>query len=953
MFDRLVGEAYVLMRADGRLLKKDISDTTKKNAKAYRDSFDREMKAANKIIETRFKKAIAQATAEVDFSKFRKEYGTVAATVKNIKRDLRGLVDTNMMTAKSATTVRSSLKEWAKEARKAEKEQERLSRQLVSFGDVFEKTTITRVRQFATAISQATQSDNFAKLRKDGEAVQETVARLTNRLHESRTEMALTESDIDKVTLSLHRWADAENRVEIASRDRGEVVTLRGRTVRRETSGIVKAMDAVDEATSKVNVAFGKAFGKGSRNDFLNFAGSVVSGLISIATAVPIKLAGLVTHIGDSFAEGFSAARAAGLARFASAGRGLTAIFSKGGGVAGAVIAAVAAMAAFGIALPAVISLVSGLVGAVTALVGAITIGLIGALLPLIPVLAAAAAGFGALGGAMLQFFNDDKNKKFIDGLKKSWKSFVTELTPSFKTFFTFVGGGLKGVLDTVKPGIKTFLDVFQRALGDKTSQRQLATWGASMSRMFNDLARASALFIDGLVAFFVPILPYAEKLTGYIGDLAERFAKWASSANGKNQISEFMETAWAAGKKVYEIVKTIGSILGTVFFEGTKGAGDSFLQDILTKLQEVDDFLDTAAGKQSLADWFKHAKKIGEDVGNIALKIGEVIDYLDSPAGRENAEKLMDAFVGIAGVAVQLASVADTVGRIVGAMANPAFSSGIALLNRLIGATAGEQRENPAASTPWDPSKSGLGKSSGVGLTVTPELNTAGLPPDIAKALTGKEVRGVKTLLKEYLVKISPDDLLYEEKRKAIEAYVFRDKRIPVKGNDALWQATKGTIAAYVFDPKTVQVRVAGPSQRELAALAEHVRSNLSRIKVRVAFIPTTGGRSMSGGVPVTASGGVFNGAQTRVIAEAGREAVVPLDRALSQVDPSVRALSAIAQGLKPPPTASGGTFGGGRGPVILEKGAVQISTQATDGRVILSTFTDHLDNALVGVGG
>ena len=74
MFDRLVGEAYVLMRADGRLLKKDISDTTKKNAKAYRDSFDREMKAANKIIESRFKKAIAQATAEVDFSKFREEY---------------------------------------------------------------------------------------------------------------------------------------------------------------------------------------------------------------------------------------------------------------------------------------------------------------------------------------------------------------------------------------------------------------------------------------------------------------------------------------------------------------------------------------------------------------------------------------------------------------------------------------------------------------------------------------------------------------------------------------------------------------------------------------------------------------------------------------------------------------------------------------------------------------
>jgi TP901 family phage tail tape measure protein len=50
--------------------------------------------------------------------------------------------------------------------------------------------------------------------------------------------------------------------------------------------------------------------------------------------------------------------------------------------------------------------------------------------------------------------------------------------------------------------------------------------------------------------------------------------------------------------------------------------------------------------------------------------------------------------------------------------------------------------------------------------------------------------------------------------------------------------------------------------------------------------------------GKPKTAVGGIFSGAQTRVIAEAGREAVVPLDRSLRSVDPSVRYLSAVAQG-------------------------------------------------------
>ena len=47
------------------------------------------------------------------------------------------------------------------------------------------------------------------------------------------------------------------------------------------------------------------------------------------------------------------------------------------------------------------------------------------------------------------------------------------------------------------------------------------------------------------------------------------------------------------------------------------------------------------------------------------------------------------------------------------------------------------------------------------------------------------------------------------------------------------------------------------------------------------------------------TASGGVFKRAQMRLIAEDGDEAVVPLRRPLSQVDPSVRALSAFAQGI------------------------------------------------------
>jgi phage-related protein len=92
---------------------------------------------------------------------------------------------------------------------------------------------------------------------------------------------------------------------------------------------------------------------------------------------------------------------------------------------------------------------------------------------------------------------------------------------------------------------------------------------------------------------------------------------------------------------------------------------------------------------------------------------------------------------------------------------------------------------------------------------------------------------------------------------------------------------------------------------------------------------------RNLTGGLvnlnipslPGLASGGLVFGPQRRLIGEAGPEAVVPLNRPLSQVDPAVRGLSAIAQGKGS--MASGGVVGTGR-VVNVEPGAIVIQTVA-----------------------
>jgi phage-related protein len=70
-------------------------------------------------------------------------------------------------------------------------------------------------------------------------------------------------------------------------------------------------------------------------------------------------------------------------------------------------------------------------------------------------------------------------------------------------------------------------------------------------------------------------------------------------------------------------------------------------------------------------------------------------------------------------------------------------------------------------------------------------------------------------------------------------------------------------------------------------------------------------------------ASGGVLMGPARILAGEAGPEAIVPLNRPLNQVDPSVRALSAFAQGFTP--MASGGIAGGRS--VTFAAGAFQIN--------------------------
>lgn len=112
---------------------------------------------------------------------------------------------------------------------------------------------------------------------------------------------------------------------------------------------------------------------------------------------------------------------------------------------------------------------------------------------------------------------------------------------------------------------------------------------------------------------------------------------------------------------------------------------------------------------------------------------------------------------------------------------------------------------------------------------------------------------------------------------------------------------------------------------------------NELSRDRSMTIRVTSTGG-VMIGDREITpyASGGIADKPHFGVFGEAGREALVPLDRPLAQVDPSVRALSAIAQGKAPAPTVSM------RPSVTFEAGAIVVQEAADARRTAIDVMNE-----------
>jgi hypothetical protein len=925
----LVGEAYVRITADTTAMRHAIDRDGKRAGKAYVNAFTKQVDSiADDRIRSIQRRLAAAMTDPREFDAMAKNFDNPREAADHFRAILVKLNTQGQMNKRFLRQYTAAVNSWEKATIKA---------------NVASIEAVQLAEQEAAARTvQNKQLTNFFRLQTEGYKRVQVAQRAQAR--EQRTVQN------KQLTNFFRLQTEGYKRLQVAQRAQARE-QARMRAQIDETTEVIERHDvhwvnsarlarvAIDRTSARVDrLAYftGRAFGKGSRNNFVNWVGSVVGGLASVAGKVitfPVKA---LTHVVDSFGTGFSAARAAGLGKFASGLRGLASVFGGKGGIVGLVAGAVAAMFAFGKVLPGIVSFMSMLGGVVSSVAGSISIGLVGGLLAITPAAAAAVTGLGSLISVFSQFFSDEKNENFVKNFFKPWKDMNTSYYPEVRKFLTNVRSGFDDLISDITPSLDRFFTGFQDKMNDRTTTRALRLWSDSIGRIATALSDSSTSFLSGLTGFFVPVLPYAERLGDIIRGWAVDFDSWANDRDGQNAVTAFMERAWVAGTKVAKILGNAAGIIGDVFMGG-ENTGTTFLDGILQKLQKLNTYLDTPKGQQAMKDWFGDVKTLGMDLGAIAGSVGGIIKSLNSPEGRQTAIDIADALTSMGKAAESVSKTAGFVGNIIDSLNTPLTTSWAKALY-------GDDDKKPAAFKPQQVKQKSV---------------------DTSKAF---QDGGTRKMLTEYLVKVNVDDRLYQEKRAAIEAYLFNGKQITIKGNEALWNATKGTVAAYVFAQKQVPIKgneadwnatkgtIAGfvfkTKVVPIDVAAESVYSwvnwwnsqsfsKTASIRYVTSGTLPNGGRRLGGG-STTASGGVFGGAQQRMIGEAGPEAVVPLDRPLWRVDPAVRALSAIAQGKSSGAMASGGIVGGRS--VVVSPGAIVIQSPHSDPALVAESVLDRL---------
>jgi hypothetical protein len=518
------------------------------------------------------------------------------------------------------------------------------------------------------------------------------------------------------------------------------------------------------------------------------------------------------------------------------------------------------------------------------------------------------------------------------------------------------IGEGFGNIANNIadsldSPTLRRFLNIMERFVPDALE---------SMSTIAGNVGRA-------LLAIFSDSVPLASDFLGWLEKITGQFADFITA--NPRKVTKFLEDAAGSAKQIGDFLGAAGRVLGDLLFSKSgKKAGDTIFGDLTDALNAFDEFLDKHP--DALGEFFANGVVVARGLGNIALAAIAIFDAFDSDEGRDNIKFTLDTLASIGELAKPIAVVVGILAQ-AQALALGNFISTLHAIGDFFGhinANTSDDAEEfaHAIGSVIDT----IGKLSNIHI---PDLNLGKRIKDalgninLGKLFGGPGGGTVLTIRPPNIdwiprvfgaIQNFVSNVIGSVNR--IGAPVARvtagisDRFHDAAVNSAQFMSTLPARLARLAGPITVAAAgwalgilhemssLPGQIVGFFHGLGARIAQAIGSISLHFDFPSPPSWLSKVGGPLVdrlTASGGIFNGAQLRIIGEAGAEAVVPLTGPLDAVDPSVRALSAIARGLAAPTGSVGQTAAGKT--INVEQ---HITTPATDPVAAAQEFLNHL---------
>lgn len=628
---------------------------------------------------------------------------------------------------------------------------------------------------------------------------------------------------------------------------------------------------------------------RGARNDFVNIVG-VIGGLMERAFGGAIEgtLRGIGTAIGNLGSRLISLG-----GPLTNAGAGFATIGGfiqrlGAGGIDGLAIQILTLASSFVIAVAAAGPLVAGLSTLATnALVLANTLagGILGLLGTLGPMLFAVGAGAGVAALAIANM-SEETEKAFgpLGDLFEELGSVAERqlfggITRQIRDLAESLEGTLTPLVRNTAQALRGFFDDLTAALQGEAFAQQMQALSQILPGILRQLLDLVAGLSSGLTNLFIAASPAAQQLLGWINNLVQRFVAWTSTAEGQQQLTNFFNDAVNI---VRILSQTVGGVLGILrtLWQESSAQGTSFLETLRNIVTQFSAWLASREGRAQLRSFLNQAVSIGQSLGETIQEVGRLFDALDSPGTRAAFDFILS------GLNLFIATMTNVIRFIVtvGDTFRGVFTAARTAANFL--------RANI----------NNLGNS-------IVNIISRGLAP--LRAAFGSFSRNAQSVIRSLQGRI-------EAAGGTLNALRRTASRV-------------GSFISGAFNDVVSSVRSAINWFNGLIGTINNVIGAISRIS-----FPSPPSW-LFGGLAGFASGGIVTGPTRALVGEAGPEAIIPLDRPLSQVDPSVRALSALLQGQ-----TDGRVFRGGGN--TFETGAVQVITPYADPRLVAIETMDAL---------